>query len=137
MDPGISLCRLCTVQSWSLSILHAGVEETIRHALFECRAHDGIRTTFVERAEEVCPEFGPLSQDARFRLLMAEDRPKEIDMLLCRYLTQIVESRERGPPGPAQGVGPKCDATLVSRLFRSREVEAQLFRSDKLWNRKG
>ena len=43
---------------------NAGAEETIRHAMFECRAHDGIRTTFVERAEEVYPEFGHLSQDA-------------------------------------------------------------------------
>jgi hypothetical protein len=78
---------------------NAGVEETIRHAMFECRAHDGIRTTFVERVEGAYPEFGDLSQDARFRLLMAEDTPKEIDMLLYRYLIQIFESRERGPLG--------------------------------------
>ena len=38
--------------------------------------------------------------------LMAEDTPKEIDMLLYRYLIQLLGSRERGPPGPAQGVGP-------------------------------
>ena len=87
---------------------NAGAEETIRHAMFECRAHDGIRTTFVERAEEVYPEFGHLSQDARFRLLMAEDTPKEIDMLFYRYLIQIIASRELGPPGPAQGVGSRA-----------------------------
>ena len=33
----------------------------------------------------VYPEFCNLFQDARFRLLMAEDTPKEIDMLLYRY----------------------------------------------------
>ena len=48
------------------------------------------------------------SQDARFRLLMAEDTPREIDMLLYRYLIQILGSRERGPSGPAQGVGPRA-----------------------------
>ena len=87
---------------------NAGVEETPRHAMFECRAHDGIRATFVERVEGVYPEFGDLSQDARFRLLMAEDTPREIDMLLYRYLIQILGSRERGPSGPAQGVGPRA-----------------------------
>ena len=81
---------------------NAGAEETIRHAMFECRAHDGVRTTFFERAEEVYPEFGHLSQDARFRLLMAKE------MLFYRYLIQILGSRERGPPGPAQGVGPRA-----------------------------
>lgn len=40
-----------------------------------------------------------MSQDVRFRLLMAEDTRKEIDMLLYRYLIQIFESRERGPLG--------------------------------------
>ena len=87
---------------------NTGVKETIRHAMFECRAHDGARTTVVERAEEVYPEFGHLSQDARFRLLMAEDTPKE--MLFYRYLIQILGSRERGPPGPAQGIGPQARA---------------------------
>ena len=49
----------------------------------------------VERAEEVYPEFGALSTDTRFRLLMSEDTPKKIDGFLYRFLIQLFDSRER------------------------------------------
>ena len=63
--------------------------------MFECRCHDAIRADFFERAEEVYPEFGALSTDARFRLLMSEDTPKKIDGFLYRFLIQLFDSRER------------------------------------------
>ena len=74
---------------------NAGVEETVQHALFECRGHHAIRADFFERAEEVYPEFGALSTDTRFRLLMTEDTPKKIDGFLYRFLIQLFDSRER------------------------------------------
>ena len=60
----------------------AGVGETVQHALFGCRSHDAIRADFFERAEEVYPEFGAMSTDARFRLMMSEDTPMKIDGVL-------------------------------------------------------
>ena len=36
----------------------AGVDETIRHALFECSAHDKVRDEFLERATGAFPQFG-------------------------------------------------------------------------------
>ena len=74
---------------------NAGVEETVQHALFECGCHNAIRADFFERAEEVYPEFGALSMDARLRLLMSEDTPKKIDGFLYRFLIQLFDSRER------------------------------------------
>ena len=59
---------------------NAGVEETVRHALFDCEAHDDIRAVFFERAAEAHPEFGSLSTDARFRLIMSEDTPKDSEL---------------------------------------------------------
>ena len=63
--------------------------------MFEWRGHHAIRADFFERAEEVYPEFGALSTDARFRLLMSEDTPKKIDGFLYRFLIQLFDSRER------------------------------------------
>ena len=45
-----------------------GVDETAKHALFECRCHVDIRRDFVERVEAVCPTFRSVSTDARFKL---------------------------------------------------------------------
>ena len=71
-----------------------GVDETARHAMFECGCHVDIRRDFVARVEAVCPAFGSMSTDARFRLVMSET-PKEIDSHLYRFLIQLFASRER------------------------------------------
>ena len=73
----------------------AGVEETIRHALFECKAHEDIRKDCFGRMDDVCPDFKSMSTDAKLRLFMSEDTPKELDNFLYRYLIQIFVSRER------------------------------------------
>ena len=74
---------------------NAGVEETIKHALFECATHDAIRRDFVGHVEQLHPEFSTLSTDERLQLLMAEDTPRKIDGFLYRFLIQIFDSRER------------------------------------------
>ena len=57
----------------------------------------------------VYPPFGGMSTDARIRLLLADDTPKEIDSIFYRFLIQFFASRERGVstcslPNPRQGV---------------------------------
>lgn len=75
----------------------AGVEETIKHAVFDCKAHDDIRAEFLRRVKEVHPPFGEMSTDARrLSLLLLDDTPKEIDNILYRFLIQLFASRERG-----------------------------------------
>ena len=82
----------------------AGAEETIKHAVFDCKAHDGIRAEFLGRVKEVHPPFGGMSTDARLRLFLSDDTPKEIDNMLYRFLIQLFASRERGlASGPAGG----------------------------------
>jgi hypothetical protein len=54
-----------------------------------------VRVGCVKAAEEVYPEFGALSTDARFRLLMSEDMPKKTNGFLYRVLIQLFDSRER------------------------------------------
>ena len=82
----------------------AGVDESIEHALFECKTHDEIRAEFLGRVEKVYPPFGGMSTDARIRLLLADDTPKEIDSIFYRFLIQLFASRERGlASGPAGG----------------------------------
>ena len=86
----------------------AGAEETIKHAVFDCKTHDGIRAEFLGRVKEVHPPFGGMSTDARIRLLLADDTPKstpkEIDSIFYRFLIQLFASRERGlASGPAGG----------------------------------
>ena len=82
----------------------AGVGESIEHALFECKTHDEIRAEFLGRVEKVYPPFGGMSTDARIRLLLADDTPKEIDSMFYRSLIQLFASRERGlASGPAGG----------------------------------
>ena len=73
----------------------AGVEETTRHALFECAAHADIRSEFFENVETVYPAFGSMSTDARFSLLLSEDTPRQLDNFLYRFLIQLFASRER------------------------------------------
>ena len=81
----------------------AGVDETIRHALFECSAHDKVRDEFLERATGAFPQFGGMSAGARLRLVLSEDTPRKLDSLLYRFLTQVFASRERGlVSGPAR-----------------------------------
>ena len=63
----------------------AGVDESIEHALFECKTHDEIRDEFLGRVEKVYPPFGGMSTDARIRLLLSDDTPKEIDNIFYRY----------------------------------------------------
>ena len=72
-----------------------GVDETAKHALFECRCHVDIRRDFVERVEAVCPTFRSMSTDVRFRLVMSDETRKEIDSHLYRFLIQLFASRER------------------------------------------
>ena len=56
------------------------------------------------RVEKVYPPFGGMSTDARIRLLLADDTPKEIDSIFYRFLIQLFASRERGlASGPAGG----------------------------------
>ena len=83
--PADSHCRCCS----------AGVDETPKHALFVCRCHAEIRGEFLERVEAVCPAFRSMSTDARLRLIMSDDTPKEIHNLLYRFLIQIFASRKR------------------------------------------
>ena len=74
------------------------------HALFECKTHDEIRAEFLGRVEKVYSPFGGMSTDARTRLLLADDTPKEIDSIFYRFLIQLFASRERGlASGPAGG----------------------------------
>ena len=80
-----SRCQCCS----------AGVDETVRHALFECGCHDDIRRDFYERVDDVHPAFGPMHLDEKFRLLMSDDTPREVDSLLYRFLIQLFASRER------------------------------------------
>ena len=54
-------CKCCSM----------GVDETAKHALFECRCHVDIRRDFVARVEAVCPTFRSMSTDVRFRLVMS------------------------------------------------------------------
>lgn len=49
--------------------------------MFECRAHDGIRTTFVERVEKIYPEFCNLSQDDAVKEDIAEFSGREIPIV--------------------------------------------------------
>ena len=52
----------------------------------------------------VYPPFGGMSTDARIRLLLADDTPKEIDSIFYQFLIQLFASRERGlASGPAGG----------------------------------
>ena len=74
---------------------NAGVEESIKHALFECGPHGAIRRDFIENVQQFHPEFSMLSTDERLQLLLAEDTPRKIDGFLYRFLIQIFESRER------------------------------------------
>ena len=78
-------CKCCSM----------GVDETAKHALFECRCHVDIRRDFVARVEAVCPTFRSMSTDVRFRLVMSDETPKEIDSHLYRFLIQLFASRER------------------------------------------
>jgi len=81
----------------------AGVDETIKHAVFDCKAHDDIRAEFLGRVKAVYPPFGGMSTDARLSLL-SDDTPIEIDNILYRFLIQLFASRERGlASGPAGG----------------------------------
>ena len=80
----------------------AGVDESIEHALFECKTHDEIRAEFLGRVEKVYPPFGGMSTDARIRLLLADDTPKEIDSIFYRFLIQLFSLRWLLAP---QGVG--------------------------------
>ena len=82
----------------------AGVDETIKHAVFDCKAHDEIRAEFLGRVTEAYPPFGGTAADARLSLLLSDDTPKEIDNILYRFLIQLFASRERGlASGPAGG----------------------------------
>ena len=82
----------------------AGVDETIKHAVFDCKAHDEIRAEFLGRVENVYPQARAMSTDARLRLFLSDDTPKEIDNILYRFLIQLFASRERGlASGPAGG----------------------------------
>ena len=82
----------------------AGAEETIKHAVFDCKAHDEIRAEFLGRVTEAYPPFGGMTTDARLSLLLSDDTPKEIDNILYRFLIQLFASRERGlASGPAGG----------------------------------
>ena len=88
-----SRCGCCSV----------GAEETIKHALFVCSAHRGIRAGFYMDVAAVCPRFGSMRLEERYRLLMSDDPPKEIDNLLYLFLIRVFASRERrlasGPAG--------------------------------------
>ena len=74
----------------------AGVDESIEHALFECKTHDEIRAEFLGRVEKVYPPFGGMSTDARGRMLLADDTPRELGSTFYRCFIQLFTSRERG-----------------------------------------
>ena len=83
--PAHSRCKCCS----------AGVAETPKHALFECSCYAGDRRAFLEHAKRVHPDFGQMSTDAKLRLLLSENTPKNIDNYLYRFLIQLFSSRER------------------------------------------
>ena len=92
--PADSRCECCS----------AGVAETVKRALLECRCHDDIRSEFFGRVQKACPAFTRASRDVRLRLLMSDETPKEVDNLFYRFLIQLFASRERGlASGPAGG----------------------------------
>ena len=46
---------------------------------------DVILAEFLGRVEKAHPPFGGMSTDARIRLLLSDDTPKEIDNIFYRY----------------------------------------------------
>ena len=62
-------CRCCS----------EGVEESVRHALFECECHRGIRDDFVAQIRRKGPLFGVASDEQRTRILLSDDTPEEFD----------------------------------------------------------
>ena len=56
-----------------------GVEEPVRHALFECECHRAIRDDFVAQIRRKDPLFGMASDEQRTRVLLSDDTPEEFD----------------------------------------------------------
>ena len=80
-----SRCKCCS----------AGVAETVRHALLECRCHADDRSEFFERVQAAYPAFEHASPDMKLKFLMSDVTPKEVDNFLYRFLIQLFASRER------------------------------------------
>ena len=70
--PTYMQCRCCS----------KGVEESVRHALFECECHRGIRDDFVAQIRRKDPSFGLASDEQRTRVLLSDDTPEEFDNFL-------------------------------------------------------
>ena len=101
--PTYMQCRCCS----------EGVEESVRHVLFECECHRGIRDDFVAQIRRKDPWFGMASDEQRTHVLLSDDTPEEFDNFLYRYLKYFsLRLAKRGwnlwPPG----VGLRVTAVL-------------------------
>ena len=77
-----------------MQMLLEGVEESVRHVLFECKCHRGIRDDFVAQIRRKDPMFGIASDEQRTHVLLSDDTPEEIENFLCRYLISLFAARE-------------------------------------------
>ena len=90
-----------------------GVEESVRHALFECECHRGIRDDFVAQIRRKEPLFGMSSDKQRTRVLLSDDTPEEFEIFFHRYLISLFASREDPLDSLAPGLGLRVIAVLL------------------------
>ena len=107
--PTYMQCRCCS----------EGVEESVRHALFECECHRGIRDDFVAQIRRKDPLFGMVSDEQRTRVLLSDDTPEEFDNFLYRYLISLFASRESRLDSLADGVRPHGHSRPLTGTLRN------------------
>ena len=107
--PTYTQCRCCS----------KGVEESVRHALFECECHRGIRTDFVTQICRKDPLFGMASDEQRTRVLLSDDTPEEFDSFLYRYLMSLFASRESRLDSLADGGRPHGHSRPLTGTLRN------------------
>ena len=103
------LCRCCS----------EGAEESVRHALFECECHCGIRDDFVAQIRRKDPLFGMASDEQRTRVLLSDDTPEEFDNFLYRYLISLFASRESRLDSLADGGRPHSHSRPLTGTLRN------------------
>ena len=107
--PTYMQCRCCS----------KGVEESVRHALFDCECHRGIRTDFVAQICRKDPLFGMASDEQRTRVLLSDDTPEEFDNFLYRYLISLFASRESRLDSLADGGRPHSHSRPLTGTLRN------------------
>ena len=95
-------CRCCV----------RGSAETMQHFIFECPAYNDSRDAFMDRMNQIFPEFMDMNKTEQLEHLLQDDTAPQIRLMSYRFFMDLFKKR-RLVNLTAQGEGVRAQATLL------------------------